>query len=64
MGVHVIYLALLYLCAAAAGTVLVYRCLRLTRARPNFGRAVNEIIWTAVPIAVLLFLLWEASRHA
>lgn len=55
-----LYRVLLYLCAAAVAVIIAYRLLRAVR-RPgaSLGRArvVNEMIWTAIPVAVLAWLI-------
>lgn len=55
-----VYRIVLYLCAAAVAAIVAYRLVRATR-RPGVSlaraRVVNEIIWTAIPVAVLAWLL-------
>ncbi|MGH9533717.1 MAG: hypothetical protein ACRD2E_02535 [Terriglobales bacterium] len=52
----VLYHIVLYACTAAVVGLIAYRWLH---PRPALGaaRVVNEVIWTAIPAAVLIWLL-------
>ncbi len=51
-----LYRIILYLCSAAVAAVIAWRWLRPRRSLGP-ARLVNEIIWTAIPAAVLAWLL-------
>lgn len=56
-----LYRIILYLCAAAAVAIIAGRLFRAAARRhgqsPGAARVVNEIIWTAIPAAVLAWLV-------
>lgn len=53
-----LYRVILYLCSAAVVVIIAWRWLR---PRPRLGRArlINELIWTAIPALVLLWLIFR-----
>lgn len=57
---HTIYLIVLLACTAAVLALVLWR-LRHLRANPaaSRGRLINEWIWTVVPVAILVALLWR-----
>ncbi len=63
---HTIYVIVLIACTAAVLALVLWR-LRHLRANPpkggeplpSRGRLINEWIWTVVPVAILVALLWR-----
>lgn len=57
---HTMYVIVLIVCTAAALALVLWR-LRHVRAHPvpSRGRLINEWIWTVVPVAILVALLWR-----
>ncbi len=51
-----LYEATLHLCTLGVAGVLVWRVVELRRGIPTWKRFVNEIIWSAIPLLVLLYL--------
>lgn len=66
-----VYVTVLMACTAALLALIVRRALWVARRsrsgagpRPARGRLINEWIWTAIPVLVLLVLLWQALKMA
>jgi len=61
---HPAYLTVLLACTAAVVWLVVWRLLQLrTRPRPTRARLLNEWIWTVIPLAVLIVLLWASLQR-
>lgn len=55
-----LYYIVLYGCTAAVVGLLVERWLgRRRRAPLSRARIANEMIWSAIPLLILLFLVWR-----
>ncbi|HWG38362.1 MAG TPA: hypothetical protein VN690_11655 [Terriglobales bacterium] len=60
---HSAYLTVLLACTAAVVWLIVWRLIQLrSKPRPSRARLINEWIWTLIPLAVLIVLVW-ASIH-
>lgn len=58
---HAAYLTVLSACTAAVAMLVGWRLVHLRRSgHRGRGRLLNEWIWTAIPLGVLVLLLWSA----
>jgi len=60
--IHWVYLSVVTIATLGAVWLAVQRLWQLRRAgeRPKRDRAINELIWTLVPLLLLIVLAWRA----